>query len=89
MHFFRGAAVCGFWGGEARWEAIETQGPQEANLLRLDTSKAKSRLGWRPVWDVKRAIKETVQWYKAFSDGGDMAGVTEGQIKTYLSEGKV
>ncbi len=80
---------CGFWGGEARWEAIETQGPHEANLLRLDTSKAKSRLGWRPVWDVKRAIKETVQWYKVFSDGGDMAGVTEGQIKTYLSEGKV
>lgn len=80
---------CSFWGEPARWEAIETKGPHEANLLRLDTSKAKSRLGWRPVWDVKRAIKETVEWYKAFSDNGDMTGFTEGQIQEYLGKGKV
>lgn len=79
---------CGFWGKPARWETIETKGPHEANLLRLDTSKAKSRLGWRPVWDVKRAIQETVRWYKAFSNDGDMVGVTEGQIQAYLSEEK-
>lgn len=80
---------CGFWGEAAGWEAIETKGPHEANLLRLDTSKAKAKLGWRPIWDVKRAIQETVSWYKAFSDDGNMVRVTENQIKAYLNEGKV
>lgn len=77
---------CGFWGENARWEVIGNEGPHEANLLRLDTARAKAKLGWRPVWDVKRAIEETVQWYKCFSGNEDMTEVTDRQIKAYLAE---
>lgn len=76
---------CQIWGGHASWEEINLDGQaHEANLLRLDTSKAKSRFGWRPVWDARRAVEETVRWYKAFAEGGDMKKFTELQIKHYM-----
>jgi len=38
----------------------------EANILKLDNSKATSLLGWRPTWDSKTAIKKTIEWYKEY-----------------------
>jgi CDP-glucose 4,6-dehydratase len=38
----------------------------EARLLKLDCSKAHRRLQWRPVYDVYKAIEETIEWYKLF-----------------------
>ena len=76
---------CQIWGDHASWEATNSERQaHEANLLRLDTSKAKSRLGWRPAWDARRAVEETVQWYKAFAAGEDMKKFTEFQIKNYV-----
>lgn len=76
---------CQIWGDHASWEATNSEGQaHEANLLRLDTSKAKSRLGWRPVWDARRAVEETVRWYRAFAEGEDMKKITEFQIMDYI-----
>ena len=76
---------CQVWGSQASWEEAKLKEQvHEANLLRLDTSKAKFRLGWKPIWNAKRAIQETVQWYKAFYEGEDMKKITEFQIKDYM-----
>ena len=40
--------------------------PHEAGMLRLDCSKARTKLQWAPVWDGKTAIEMTTQWYRAF-----------------------
>ena len=40
--------------------------PHEAGMLRLDCSKARTKLQWTPVWDGKTAIEKTAQWYRAF-----------------------
>ena len=40
--------------------------PHEAGMLRLDCSKARTKLQWTPVWDGKKAIEKTALWYKAF-----------------------
>jgi CDP-glucose 4,6-dehydratase len=40
--------------------------PHEAGMLRLDCSKARTKLQWAPAWDGKTAIVRTVLWYKAF-----------------------
>lgn len=77
---------CQIWGKHVSWEEKKLDGQMhEANLLRLDTSKAKSKLGWRPVWDAKRAVEEAVQWYRAFFEGEDMQAFTELQIKRYMN----
>jgi len=40
--------------------------PHEAELLRLDCSKANSRLKWHPVWNTEKTIQRTADWYRRF-----------------------
>ena len=49
---------------ELKWHESEAQHPREAGLLYLDTCKAKSILGWKPVWDLGSALTATAQWYR-------------------------
>ena len=57
--------IVGQWDG-ARWESKpETDAPHEAGLLRLDWSKARTRLGWHPGLTIKEAVELTVGWYRA------------------------
>ncbi len=48
--------------GEYEMPILHDQ-PHEAGLLKLDINKAINDLGWRPRWDAKRAIHETIGWY--------------------------
>ena len=40
----------------------------EANLLLLDITKAKTRLGWRPRLDASQTIELVADWYKHYRD---------------------
>ncbi len=55
----------------------------EAGLLRLDVTKARSRLHWSPQWTIGRALDETVAWYKAWHAGKDMHAFTMAQIDAF------
>lgn len=54
------------WGEDARWEVDSGTHPHEANYLKLDCSKSKSALGWRPVLQLPRALDWTVGWYRDY-----------------------
>ena len=76
-----------YWGEPANWKNVsEANAPHEANFLKLDCSKARETFGWEPVWGVDSAIKETVEWYKAWNNGMDMRSFTESQIISYFSK---
>ena len=77
---------CRAWGEDASWHSISYNGPHEANLLKLDTSRAKAVFHWNPVWDVNRAVNETAKWYRVFSENGDVVSLTDEQINSYLEE---
>ena len=49
---------------ELKWHVSEAQHPREAELLHLDTCKARSILRWKPVWDLGRTLEATAQWYR-------------------------
>lgn len=54
------------WPRPVHWSADAPHShPHEAQHLRLDCSKARQRLGWRPVWDARTAVRRTVQWHLA------------------------
>ena len=55
----------------------------EANYLKLDSSKARSRLGWLPRWRLSEALGKTVAWHQAWRAGEDMRSVSLGQIRAY------
>jgi CDP-glucose 4,6-dehydratase len=74
------------WGEGARFEGDRGAHPHEATFLRLDCSKARARLGWRPRWQLDRALEETVAWYRAFYRGADMRALSVGQIEAYSTD---
>lgn len=77
-------AVAKLWGGTARVECPEQVGmPHEAGLLRLDASRARAELGWRPQWTLEHALQQTVGWHQAWLAGEDMAARTFRQIGEY------
>ena len=57
-----------------------SDGPPEAQRLSLSIDKARSVLGWTPQWDFKRAVRETVLWYRSVAQGGSAATMTRAQI---------
>lgn len=50
--------------------AVDENGLHEANLLMLDSTKAKQELNWGPVWNSETTFAKTVQWYKAYYGDG-------------------
>jgi len=71
------------WGDSARHELDQGTHPHEANLLKLDCSKAKQLLGWQPKSDFSLALDWTTSWYKGWSEGRDCTEMTLGQIKKF------
>ena len=52
------------WGDEAKWVNKYDGGPHEANFLKLDCSKLKTTFGWKPHWDLDKALEKVVEWSK-------------------------
>lgn len=73
------------WGPPASWTRDSAEAPHEAGLLRLDSSKARSLLGWAPKLGLATALDWTVDWYRAHRSGASMSTVTLEQIDRYLS----
>ena len=71
------------WGDGVRWEIDTRIQPHEANYLKLDSSKAMARLGWRPRWDLTAALRSIVRWQRAHLAGGDMRAVVLDQIREH------
>lgn len=55
----------------------------EAQLLMLDISKARYRLGWRPRLNLAQTVELTVDWYKRYRTA-DVYGLCVEQIDKYI-----
>ena len=58
----------------------------EANLLMLDITKAKERLGWTPTYTAEQAVEKSISWYKQFYEGKPMYDFTLQQISEYMEK---
>lgn len=75
---------CKYWGGDASWKAQGDEGPHEANFLKLDCSKLKSKFGWKPIWDVECAVEKTVEWYRRFVSDDNYEACMNEQIESFF-----
>lgn len=73
------------WGGNVTCTVDPSPQPHEASFLKLDSSKAKALLGWRPKLSLAEALQWTVEWFRALQSGGDMRAITERQIADFMS----
>nr|WP_315418500.1 CDP-glucose 4,6-dehydratase [uncultured Pedobacter sp.] len=75
------------WGeGNFKIENLSAQ-PHEAELLKLDISKAIKELNWKPKINAVNAIEMTIDWYKHYiNDSSSIQEFTKQQILKYISE---
>jgi CDP-glucose 4,6-dehydratase len=74
------------WGDGANWELDGGIHPHEANYLKLNCTKANSRLMWQPKWMVADAIEKICEWHKAHLSNKNMKVICLKQIKQFESE---
>jgi CDP-glucose 4,6-dehydratase len=55
----------------------------EAHTLKLDCSKARVRLGWRPRWRADEAVARSLAWHRAWQNGADMHRYTLDEIAAF------
>ena len=72
------------------WDKIDyeiNQDPNqlhEANLLKLDCTKANTILKWKDVWDSETTFEKTVKWYKAYYENNKV--LTSEDLENYIKE---
>lgn len=75
---------CKFWGGDMKSKAEKIPyAPHEATFLKLDCSRIKSMLGWKPRWNIEEAVQKTVELTKSIQEKADIAVAMTQQIKDY------
>ena len=62
-------AMIASWGKGARWVRDTAEKPHEAGYLKLDASKARALLGWRPILPIESALRWVVEWFLAWQRG--------------------
>ncbi|HEX2721702.1 MAG TPA: hypothetical protein VHM24_02200, partial [Gemmatimonadaceae bacterium] len=73
------------WGDIEITHRAEQNAPPEAGVLKIDSSKAQTLLGWRPVLSLDRAIELTVSGYRRFNSE-DVPSSIEGILRSYWSD---
>ena len=74
------------WPGELAVEVAERRPLLESAVPRVDSTRARTRLGWRPPWGLPAAIDATVDWHLAHRDGRDPIAISLEQIERFSAE---
>ena len=70
----------------ARWQSEAGLQVHEAHHLKLDSSKARSQLGWSPVWNLPSALDRTIEWHSAWREQRDMRQLCLAQLEARQAE---
>lgn len=71
------------WGVDFAWQRDANPGPPESTFLKLDASKARAHLQWRPKLDLETTLSWIVDWTRQYQKGADMREVTLGDIDRF------
>jgi CDP-glucose 4,6-dehydratase len=71
------------WGADAQWQVDPLEHPHESHYLKLDISKARSRLDWRPALRLREALALIIEWSKKCAAGADMRQLSLKQLEFY------
>ena len=68
------------------WSTDNNINPYEAGYLKLDISKAREKLGWRPTWGLDSALGRIIDWHKAWKNKEDMQLLCLKEIEEYMDD---
>lgn len=73
-----------FGSGDIVW-GEDINGPHEARLLNLDTSKASLILGLKPRWGLHESVRRTLEWYKRLKNQHTAHSLCEADICAFIN----
>jgi CDP-glucose 4,6-dehydratase len=73
------------WPG-AIWKLDNNSNPHEANFLKLNISKAKNKLNWKPIWGLDKTLEKVVKWHKVWKNNEDIQLLCLKEIKEYMKD---
>lgn len=76
------------WPEKISWEQPKGDHPHEAVLLKLDSSKARNELGWKPRLRLRQALAKVIEWHAAVAAGVDAREVSLRQLQEYGISGE-
>lgn len=76
-------ALCSHWSRIQYQVAADRENYPEARVLRLDSSKARTLLQWKPLWNGSKTFEQTARWYREFYESGRL--VSRDQIAEYVN----
>jgi len=66
------------------WVLDKDSNPYESNFLKLNITKAKSKLEWSPVWGLDYTLEGIIDWHKAWLNKEDMQAICLAKIEKYM-----
>jgi CDP-glucose 4,6-dehydratase len=75
----------GLWGVGFEWERDQNPGPPESTFLKLDASKARAELAWRPKLDLNTTLAWIVDWTRRYQAGDDMRKTSVADIERFMN----
>ena len=78
-------AIGKLWKINPAWQPDEGAHLHEADLLALDSKKARLNLGWNDKMNFEESIKKTSDWYKRVENGAKPLDATLDDIKSFLN----
>ncbi len=70
--------------GSLCWHTSDNSQPHEANLLYIDSTKARSKLGWKSNWDFDTTLEKTTDWYRAWLEDANL--ISRKQLAEYVED---
>ena len=70
------------------WELDQNSNPHEAVFLKLDITKAESKLLWQPVWELSHTLEKIIDWHRAWLDKEDIQVICLAEIEEYTRDMK-
>jgi CDP-glucose 4,6-dehydratase len=71
---------------DASWKLDQNSSPHEAGFLKLDITKAESKLDWKPVWELSYTLEKIIAWHKAWLDKENMQTICLAEIEEYTKD---
>lgn len=72
------------WPADFEWKRDSNPGPPESTFLKLDASKARAYLGWRPKLDLETTLTSIVEWFRRYQAGNDPRKLCLSEIRRFM-----
>lgn len=79
--------ILDLWGCKLKWKYDFEKNLHEAQLLRLDCTKAKTQIGWKPLLNIEETLMWTVEAYKQTPNINQLYEIINYQIEAYMEKG--